>query len=100
MIAAESLISVLYIWFALQCGVFARQKNEAQKAFAALVAVFVFCAFNGYAMRAVDAIFAPLPGWVHDIHLVTHWLLVCATAWLVLTNGAAIIRKALNGNDS
>ena len=98
MIAAEFLIFIGYVWFALQCGVFAKDKNDAQRVFAALVVVFVLCAFNGYLVPAIIDIVPNLPEWVKPAHLASHWLLVAATAYLVLSNGARHIKDKLSAN--
>lgn len=90
------LISAAYFMFAVQVWwqVRGRDLNKRSAwALIPLIVVFVFCALSGYLTSLMPADW----WWFREF---LHWILLAASAWLVLSNQALVIADILARHDN
>lgn len=88
-----ALITILYFVFIFQLWTqikLSSYKNKDTRAITALMIVFIFCAFSGYASNLWD-----FPAWVVTG---SHIILAVITGYLVLTNQSGHIAETLNNS--
>jgi len=99
-ILPKLLTTVFYLWFAWQCGVFAKdKKNKAQKYFVLLAVVFVACAITGYFIPALIELFSSNSALLAYSHFIVHWILAIAALGLCISGAGVEIKKVLGSHN-